>query len=138
MFKFCQQWGPRNDWNSLEHTHGAGGPDREASHHPAYEKYCLTFEFLIFSVSTMSVIQMSPPVNNIIMWIKVSWQEIKSVGLSYTRSRDRPGKNAANRNLLRQSFIAYIFRSQRAREQESKKKNKNKKARKRMAKPRPF
>jgi hypothetical protein len=27
-------------------------------------------------------------------------------------------KNAANRNLLRQSFIAYIFRSQRAREQE--------------------
>jgi hypothetical protein len=29
-------------------------------------------------------------------------------------------KNAANRNLLRQSFIAYIFRSQRAREQESK------------------
>jgi len=59
-------------------------------------------------------------------------------------------KNAANRNLLRQSFIAYIFRSQRAREQESKreKRNKNKKARARerksknkrekMAKPRPF
>jgi hypothetical protein len=47
-------------------------------------------------------------------------------------------KNATNWNLLRQSFIAYIFRSQRAREQESKKKNKNKKARERMAKPRPF
>ena len=30
-------------------------------------------------------------------------------------------KNAANRNLLRQSFIAYIFRSQRAREQEQEK-----------------
>jgi hypothetical protein len=29
-------------------------------------------------------------------------------------------KDATNRNLLRQSFIAYIFRSQRAREQESK------------------
>jgi hydroxylamine reductase (hybrid-cluster protein) len=27
-------------------------------------------------------------------------------------------KNTANRNLLRQNFIAYIFRSQRAREQE--------------------
>jgi len=50
-------------------------------------------------------------------------------------------KNATNRNLLRQNFIAYIFRSQRAREQEREKeqeqeskrekKNKNKKARKR-------
>jgi hypothetical protein len=29
-------------------------------------------------------------------------------------------KNAANRNLLRQNFIAYIFRSKRAREQECK------------------
>ena len=36
-------------------------------------------------------------------------------------------KDATNQNLLRQSFIAYIFRSQRAREQESK----SKKARKR-------
>jgi hypothetical protein len=52
--------------------------------------------------------------------------------LSYPRSRPAR-KNAANRNLLRQSFIAYIFRSQRAREQESKreKRNKNKKARER-------
>jgi hypothetical protein len=33
---------------------------------------------------------------------------------SYTRSRPAR-KNATNRNLLRQSFIAYIFRSQRAR-----------------------
>jgi hypothetical protein len=58
--------------------------------------------------------------------------------MSYTRSRP-VRKNAANRNLLRQSFIAYIFRSKsarvqeckREREQESKKKNKNKKARER-------
>jgi hydroxylamine reductase (hybrid-cluster protein) len=55
---------------------------------------------------------------------------------SYTRSRPAR-KNATNRNLLRQNFIAYIFRSQSARErtrtrkqeQEGKKKNKNKKAR---------
>jgi hypothetical protein len=63
---------------------------------------------------------------------------------SYTHSRPAR-KNATNRNLLRQSFIAYIFRSQRARVQECKrarakareqeckreKKNKNKKARER-------
>jgi hypothetical protein len=69
----------------------------------------------------------------------------KSLLNSYKRSRPAR-KNAANGNLLRQSFIAYIFRSQRAREQErekeqeqeNKKKNKNKKARERMAKPRPF
>jgi hypothetical protein len=56
--------------------------------------------------------------------------------ITLTRVHDRPGKNAANRNLLRQSFIAYIFRSQRAREQESKreKRNKNKKARARERK----
>ena len=36
---------------------------------------------------------------------------------SYTRSRPAR-KDATNRNLLRQSFIAYIFRSQSAREQE--------------------
>jgi hypothetical protein len=53
-------------------------------------------------------------------------------------------KDAANRNLLRQSFIAYIFRSQRAREQERKRaskresKSQSKSARERMAKPRPF
>ena len=45
-------------------------------------------------------------------------------------------KNTTNQNLLRQNFIAYIFRSQRTREQvqESKKKNKNKKARERTRK----
>jgi hypothetical protein len=37
---------------------------------------------------------------------------------SYTHSRPAR-KDATNQNLLRQSFIAYIFRSQRAREQES-------------------
>ena len=31
---------------------------------------------------------------------------------SYTRSHARPGKNTTNQNLLRQNFIAYIFRSQ--------------------------
>jgi hypothetical protein len=36
---------------------------------------------------------------------------------SYTRSRPAR-KDAANQNLLRRNFIAYIFRSQRAREQE--------------------
>ena len=36
---------------------------------------------------------------------------------SYTRSRPAR-KNAANQNLLRQNFIAYIFRSKSAREQE--------------------
>ena len=51
--------------------------------------------------------------------------------------RSQPArKDATNRNLLRQSFIAYIFRSQRAREQESKreKRNKSKKARARERK----
>ena len=82
-----------------------------------------------------------------------------SVNIIILHAFARPArKNTTNRNLLRQSFIAYIFRSQRAREQEqeSKKKNKNKKAREReqeskskrekksknkrekMAKPRPF
>jgi hypothetical protein len=36
---------------------------------------------------------------------------------SYTRSLPAR-KNATNQNLLRQNFIAYIFRSQKAREQE--------------------
>jgi hypothetical protein len=49
---------------------------------------------------------------------------------SYTRSLPAR-KNATNRNLLRQSFIAYIFRSQRARQQESKRARESKKARKR-------
>ena len=65
---------------------------------------------------------------------------------SYTRSRDRPGRTQQTGIFCGKSFIAYIFRSQSAREQEckskreqeSKKKNKNKKARERMAKPRPF
>jgi hypothetical protein len=62
---------------------------------------------------------------------------------SYTHSRPAR-KNTANQNLLRQNFIAYIFRSQRAREPESQrarepesqreKKNKNKKAREREQK----
>jgi hypothetical protein len=46
---------------------------------------------------------------------------------SYTRSRPAR-KDAANQNLLRQNFIAYIFRSKSARAR----------ARERMAKPRPF
>jgi hypothetical protein len=84
--------------------------------------------------------------------------------MSLTRVRDRPGKTQQTGIFCGKSFIAYIFRSQRAREQESKrareqeqerarkqekeqeqeikskreKKNKNKKARERMAKPRPF
>ena len=51
---------------------------------------------------------------------------------SYTRSRDRPGKTQQTGIFCGKSFIAYIFRSQRARgqEQESKKKNKNKKEKK--------
>jgi hypothetical protein len=32
--------------------------------------------------------------------------------MCYTRSHARPGKNTTNQNLLRQNFIAYIFRSQ--------------------------
>jgi hypothetical protein len=59
-------------------------------------------------------------------------------------------KNATNRNLLRQNFIAYIFRSKRAREQECKREKQEpeqekeqeqeskRRERKRMAKPRPF
>ena len=46
---------------------------------------------------------------------------------SYTRSRDRPGRTQQTGIFCGKSFIAYIFRSQRAREQESK----SKKARKR-------
>ena len=37
---------------------------------------------------------------------------------SYTRSRDRPGKTQQTGIFCGKSFIAYIFRSQRAREQE--------------------
>ena len=71
-----------------------------------------------------------------------------------TRVRDQPGKTQQTGIFCGKSFIAYIFRSKRARVQESKrarkqekeqeqeskskKKNKNKKARERMAKPRPF
>jgi hypothetical protein len=59
------------------------------------------------------------------LWSWIHWQLSFMQGerknqvsfFSYTRSRPAR-KNAANRNLLRQSFIAYIFRSQRAREQE--------------------
>jgi hypothetical protein len=40
------------------------------------------------------------------------------MGLSYTRSRDRPGKTQQTGIFCGKSFIAYIFRSQRAREQE--------------------
>jgi hypothetical protein len=81
--------------------------------------------------------------------------------VSYTRSRDRPGKTQqtgifCGKALLLTSSGAREQDSKRAREQErarkqekeqeqeskreqeSKKKNKNKKARKRMAKPRPF
>jgi hypothetical protein len=39
---------------------------------------------------------------------------------SYTRSRDRPGRMQQTGIFCGKSFIAYIFRSQRAREQESK------------------
>jgi hypothetical protein len=45
---------------------------------------------------------------------------------SYTRSRPAR-KDATNRNLLRQSFIAYIFRSQREREQEQERARKQEK-----------
>ena len=73
------------------------------------------------------------------------------MGLSYTRSRDRPGKtqqtgifcgkallltSSGARVQESKSSIAYIFRSQSARAQESK--SKSKRARARMAKPRPF
>ena len=77
-----------------------------------------------------------------------------SLWVCLTRVRDRPGKTQQTGIFCGKSFIAYIFRSQRAREQECKreKKNKkarerksknkrekkNKKARERMAKPRPF
>jgi hypothetical protein len=64
------------------------------------------------------------------------------VNMSYTCSRDRPGKTQQTGIFCGKSFIAYIFRSKsarerkrtRAREQESK----NEKTRERMAKPRPF
>jgi hypothetical protein len=45
--------------------------------------------------------------------------EHSSIAGGVLHAFSRPArKNATNRNLLRQSFIAYIFRSQRAREQE--------------------
>jgi hypothetical protein len=47
-----------------------------------------------------------------------------SLTTSYTRSRNRPGKTQQTGIFCGKSFIAYIFRSKRARE--------------RMAKPRPF
>ena len=49
---------------------------------------------------------------------------------SYTRSRDRPGKTQQTGIFCGKSFIAYIFRSKRARART--------RARERMAKPRPF
>jgi hypothetical protein len=42
---------------------------------------------------------------------------------SYTRSRNRPGRTQQTGIFCGKSFIAYIFRSQRAREQESKSKS---------------
>jgi hypothetical protein len=79
---------------------------------------------------------------------------LQSLNLTLTRVHDRPGKTQQTGIFCGKSFIAYIFRSQRAREQEqeqerarkqekeqeqeSKRENKNKKARERMAKPRPF
>jgi hypothetical protein len=46
-----------------------------------------------------------------------SIKELLKAPKSYTRSRPAR-KDAANQNLLRQNFIAYIFRSKSAREQE--------------------
>jgi hypothetical protein len=73
---------------------------------------------------------------------------------SYTRSRDRPGRTQQTGMFCGKSFIAYIFRSQRAREQECKSarallltslgaraqesKRASKSARERMVKPHPF
>jgi hypothetical protein len=57
--------------------------------------------------------------------------------MSYPRSRDRPGRTQQTGIFCGKSFIAYIFRSQRARvqerekEQEQESKRKNKKARER-------
>jgi hypothetical protein len=65
-------------------------------------------------------------------------------GTSYTRSRDRPGRTQQTGIFCGKSFIAYIFRSQSAREQESKSfiayifRSKRARARESMAKPRPF
>ena len=51
-----------------------------------------------------------------------------SVGASLLHAFSRPArKNAANQNLLRQSFIAYIFRSKSAREQEQERARKQEK-----------
>jgi hypothetical protein len=77
-----------------------------------------------------------------IIWNKGLLQENALIGL--TRVRDRPGKTQQTGIFCGKSFIAYIFRSQRAREQEREKeqeqesKKKNKSKREKMAKPRPF
>ena len=49
---------------------------------------------------------------------------------SYTRSRDRPGRTQQTGIFCGKSFIAYIFRSQRARAQESKRARKRTRTRK--------
>jgi hypothetical protein len=74
--------------------------------------------------------------------------------MSYTRSRDRPGRTQQTGIFCGKSFIAYIFRSKREREQEPEQEREkeqeqeskrekarareSKKARERVAKPRPF
>jgi hypothetical protein len=57
--------------------------------------------------------------------------KIRTIWITILHAFSRPvRKNATNRNLLRQSFIAYIFRSKRAREQESKRGRKRTRTRK--------
>jgi hypothetical protein len=51
-------------------------------------------------------------------WLGVG--KASEVTTSYTRSRDRPGRTQQTGIFCGKSFIAYIFRSQRAREQECK------------------
>jgi hypothetical protein len=49
--------------------------------------------------------------------------------ISYMRSRDQPGKTQQTGIFCGKSFIAYIFRNQRAREQESKRARERKRTR---------
>jgi hypothetical protein len=58
------------------------------------------------------------------IWIQ---REALKVVRSYPRSRNRPGRTQQTRIFCGKSFIAYIFRSQRAREQEQEKEQESKK-----------
>jgi hypothetical protein len=80
---------------------------------PWLNKCCSLYEEILPAPESGTILLSAVHIGKI-----TSLQRVIGGNSSYTHSRDLARKNTTNRNLLRQSFIAYIFRSQRAREQE--------------------